>query len=579
MNQGVHQENHEWSEENLFVLHREYRQMLAKILVKVRSYKGTEQEYEEIMQSLINLEQWKIDNFGFENKDSLTDEEERRIVELFHPKHPDRTVNDLLGMLSNRFDKVLKENNEDEVFSKLDIVNVKLKGVLLPPDGLSKRHPAERLEEHEKRYEPRFADLVAFLNRHDVYTDDLIVCIGEILSAMQRRESYFLVEIPRLDREVLVSDEYGEATYAVEGILPRSELINLGKTDLMEKYGNKVTKIPHRSKTQWEQELYDVLFMTPVGPKINVRSAETVRQEFIKLYPTSLEWIQAIPTIRAGSFKLLGVGMQILSKKLGLSHRPNSTEEYYALGKKIYGEDPLLEYKNYTKEDVIAELKKLYPTVAALLKAGTKGLNSAKILNMGSQAFSQILGASGRPKTNKEFYEFGRLVFGDDPLLEKEKTREEIIVEIKKIYPTAKDWIKIKGRARQKLMIANIGVRSLAKFFDVEGNPQNNQKVFYELGRKIYGDDSAFEVKEYTKEELIIEIKRRYPTLDQWLEIEGHSHSDVKFFDLGITALSRYFGLEGNVRNSGDFYKLGQMIYSRDKVVDLKSSLDDSEEA
>ncbi len=564
-------EHHEGESPDLFSLKRQYRQMMAKILVKVRAYRGSEVQYKDVMQDLVDLEHWKIQHFGKGSQLRLSDEEERQIANFFNYGHPDRAIGDLLSMLSKRLEKVM---HGDEPLStelaKMGIVEIHLPGILLPPGSMPSRKSPEKETGREKHSEPRFDKLIAFLNRRGIYTDDLVVCDGELPHDIQRHETYRLVEVPRLNRQILICDAIGEATYVVQGMFPRALLMKLSKVQLIERFGGKVIRIEKHNEVQWEKELNDAIFSSKIGTKVDVKSIEAIRGEIMALYPTPRDWLAAVRRTKRTdengfSLKIFGMGTSKVARKFGMASRPSTIEGYCEWGKKIYGEDPLFEMKKYTSEELIDEIKREYPTPADWIKLGQGGFNQLKFFGMGSQVVSKMLGLDSRPRSKMEFYVLGRAIYGNDPVFEiMEYTNEELIAEVKKLYPTAADWVAVRGGKRQHLMVSGVGVRSLAKKFGVEGNPQNRQDVYYELGRRIYGDDPLFEVKNYTAEELVAEVKRLYPTPADWIKLGMTGFNKLRFFGIGSQMVSKILGFDSRPKRTVDFYALGRRIYGED---------------
>ena len=68
------------------------------------------------------------------------------------------------------------------------------------------------------RLDARAGRLVQDLNRSGVFTDDLIIHKGRTQPGAMRQEAYTLIQMPRHDREVLVCDQVGNATFVGKGL-------------------------------------------------------------------------------------------------------------------------------------------------------------------------------------------------------------------------------------------------------------------------------------------------------------------------------------------------------------------------
>jgi len=67
-------------------LKSKYRRKLADALKKARNYHGIQREAEEIMSTLIDLENWLKDTFGIEGEIRIPRELEREIAESLKEK-------------------------------------------------------------------------------------------------------------------------------------------------------------------------------------------------------------------------------------------------------------------------------------------------------------------------------------------------------------------------------------------------------------------------------------------------------------------------------------------------------------
>ena len=85
-----------------------------------------------------------------------------------------------------------------------------------PTEGNS----AESFEPTPFKRQPRLSILVKELEIIGIYTDDLVVRVGNIFTDKTRRLPYLIVEIPRLEKSVAICEQYGETTFVSQKILP-----------------------------------------------------------------------------------------------------------------------------------------------------------------------------------------------------------------------------------------------------------------------------------------------------------------------------------------------------------------------
>lgn len=95
------------------------------------------------------------------------------------------------------------------------------------------------------------------LLREENLDDDIIDTAGINTSNMMRKESYHLVEIPQIERQVLVCDEEGEATFVSEEKRPIHFYLENDKRTLMETPG--MSRVIFRDLEQWRFEMRALL--------------------------------------------------------------------------------------------------------------------------------------------------------------------------------------------------------------------------------------------------------------------------------------------------------------------------------
>lgn len=91
--------------------------------------------------------------------------------------------------------------------------------VLIPPDGLMTPMPfGPTTGDAPIREEPRTLEVIKLLNSHRIFTNDLVIYQGSTRRDQVRKSPYTLIQIPHLNREILVCDQVGEATFVGVGL-------------------------------------------------------------------------------------------------------------------------------------------------------------------------------------------------------------------------------------------------------------------------------------------------------------------------------------------------------------------------
>lgn len=332
-----------------------YRQYLAKALYAIHSYKGAEKDYQHVMEVLINLEKWLNEQFGEDSQSNLLEKAtkrlptslEREIISQFQSR-PDRTVDDLLLFTQKRLEILLNKEHPDE------ITFVEFDEVFFPTDQITHLGANEVNNDGtiEKPFIPKLNRLIILLQQNGIFLDDIIIIRGKVTPTMTRKYPYIIVEIPRLRKEVLICEQYGEATYIVNGILNRHYFSEHKKDRLLEDYPTRVEVVELRNREQWESDICNALFSEAIfEEKIDIRNIESVRQAIMNEVPTAKDWVDMNRSKRA-KFKIGGKGLKALARVFGVNGDPgNSTKVYYELGRQIFGDDQEFNYR----EDEIPE--------------------------------------------------------------------------------------------------------------------------------------------------------------------------------------------------------------------------------
>lgn len=518
----------------------QYRQREQRVLHITGIYNGSEGHYRELMDSLIALEQWMVSTFGSgANISRLSDETERTVTERYSPDQTGRTIGDFIDLARDHFAQLMQTQQENEnPLGLLPVLRVRLEGTLLPPGEMPRSQTGNVEGWKPPEYAPRLQFLIEFLQRHGIFTDDLIIVTGTNTPTMMRQESYILVEIPRIGKEVLVCNQVGEATFVSERMLGRTVYVSSTKEQLVDFPG---IRIIFAEQGQWEGELAAILFGVneDMSRKINVEDIEHLRQALIQAKPSAKDWLE-MSHAEKKCFHIEGKKLQDIAMSFGIecAHTAYSLSTFVLLGKKIYGEeDPIL--------------KEAWQRV--LQKKAKDALDRARTQELGEDL---------------------------------EKWKEEV----KKSILAAKEWIEKTKTQKEEIKIAGKGLMALATLFGVNGNPVQSRSTYLQLGKRIYGEgdqaliDEAKRMKdeqEQRKPERLLaeelgddldkwreEIKKILPTSKEWLEMETPRRKRLRIAGKSPQSLTNLFGVEGSFRDSNvALIELGKKIYGEEDAL------------
>ncbi|MSR68136.1 hypothetical protein EXS65_04950, partial [Candidatus Peribacteria bacterium] len=380
----------------------QYRLMLAETLRSARTYGGDETSFDRLIETGDRLDQWMRNTFGSGKK--LDDEAEEKIAEKADaPKV--RTIDSVLDIASKSFRAAMEEPRTlGEKLKKLSIVHSTIDRVLLPPGTQEVIGEDGTGEWKEAKTEPRIERLLAVLQEHGIFTDDLIVTLGITKPNMMRKESYALIEIPRIGREVLVCNQVGEATFVSRGHLDLQTYLQKTKEEIGELEG--VERIVSPGLGEWETRVIEALLKDiSAGEtrKIDIKNMDALRRAIMEKCQTGKEWMGMTQKQRH-AFKIAGRGEIAIATALGLKLKNacRNPYEHALLGQAIYGSTiEISQALNDEKEWlVIAEkpekLKELvraaFPTAKGWIGMINKQMTEFKISGRGERAIATALG-------------------------------------------------------------------------------------------------------------------------------------------------------------------------------------------
>jgi hypothetical protein len=583
-----------------------YRALKTRALQAIRLHHGEEATYRALMDALAELETWMRNTFGDETMKRLSDDDERGIALITESQSG--TITDLLSRTSQRLTNLSKgELTPAQIASAHRILHVHEDAVLVPPDELEIKRGNGNGEWKEREYSPRLQELIALLAEHEIYTDDIVCVTGTNAKNMIRRESYVLVEIPRLKKQILICNEVGEATFISHAILSRRTFFQSTKDDLL---GMGLERIVYGPT--WGEQLTASLFREGEEPqkKVNVRDREEMRK-LITASITSQKWLGLNSNERV-ALCFSGKRLSAIGNLFGINGRPgNHFLAYIRLGAAIFGADdpfiaPVLK-KTEEKWKVVEEQRKQVETLGNDLEKWriyiTKKISAEQWINTSVvkrntftfvgrslTALATLFNVTGRvPGNNLLQLRLGAAIYGaDDPFIapalkkaEEEKIQAETLGEdaVKwkeyiSTHVTSEDWINLKDR--KMFSLAGKKLIALARLFGIEGDPLSNTLVRLRLGAAIFGAEDPFiapALKKAEEENTLVTYLgddlarwRTYITeritAETWVNMTYAQREDIVFSGKGLKALSNLFGVEGDARYSTLIYlRLGAAIF------------------
>lgn len=579
-----------------------YRQRVVDVLDAINRYTGTESEYRGVMDMLVGLEQWMVRTFGGVEGRKPSRKLEQQLSQEYLPGEKTTTISRLLSLAHQRLSKILQGKlSPDQIAKQLGILLVTMNETILPPGESGGIRAGSEEGIRPREYAPRLQELIAFLEQHEIFTDDLVLIRGVNLPHMIRRESYVLVEVPRLGKQILVCNEIGEAMFVSERILSRELFFQDSKEELLQHVG--VHRVTMHNPGQWQQELSRFLFREgeTIGCKVNVRDREQCANAIREQW-TLERWL-AMTKRQKFSLEVHGRKYHAIATIFGHTD-PKSKQScltHLELAAKIFGEDIptlqlLLEHERQNARAISAlgndsdrwsALIQSKITAEQWVAMQSKERNSIDFFGLGKKGIARIFGFQTTNYTHLAHLEVGAKIYGaDHPVIvhilsnerrniqkqdefgrDQNKWREEICT-----MHTPETWVAMPSAARNTFSIYGVGFDTLRGIF---GLPHGkNLADHIEFGRKIFGEnamkpfvdpDRASQVSEQLGEDperWKAAIMERV-TAEAWVAMS--SQQIVKFSICGkkLFAISRFFGWPAKKYkgNRYSFLEFGALIF------------------
>lgn len=440
-----------------------YNEKLSAAIEAAKKYDGTEEEQKRVLAETITFEEAVQNALGLPPGEALPPKVETKLKEVFAVEG-EGTVEEILSLALDSFQKRL-----EEILNLLKLKVIRVDKVMLPPgEGTPPKGDEEEPTKRKRTFVERFKALIILLNKKGVFIDDIVLVEGKEPTEHVRTEGYRLIEIPRLQRQVLVCDEKGEATFVLLKPIDREYFFTHTKTDLKNSFPGIVKRFYHDS--EWLQELEKNLFdENIVGEKIDLELREAIVTDLQKRFPTAKDWY-TIGFHARRDLESCGHGLTAISTRIGGPVRPITKAPFLRLGLAVYGhQDEYLNHRIKLEEGDVEEwklaIKNGYPTQAALLSENPSTFKAIE----GFQ-FHAIMDRLGLPHTRGSFKRVDIVllathIFGatkdtlaaQEKLAEKQKGKETItdLAAAKKAflegYPSAQKWIDLESSDKQRL--------------------------------------------------------------------------------------------------------------------------------
>lgn len=563
---------------------KQYRSILLSVLIEIRKYNGTEAAANSIVNALIVFEQ-------FISKEQL---DENTAQATYHPRS--RIDCTLDGLLDYAATNELKDRKIMSAIAGIHpipgfIVN-HIEGVILPPNPEAGNIVPDEGEEkyEEKIFEPRVKELFTLLAREGIFLDDCIVTCGKLRSSQMREQSYLVIEIPRLNRVVIINDQVGEATYIVYGMGDARRFLQLTKQDLLEEINIRAKRVVRYSVSQWHADICLLLFREDVWNEESI--AEVINRPSIKLSTAKIQavrdaiistpwadpevWISMKPAEvrkiclaghKIGSlytiFNIPGSGRGQIVRRLRLAIC-------------LFGELPLLRealrLESLSPDDMRKEILSTdwgdpnkwvtaYPTELLQLQIGRRGIT----------AIARLLGLQSEPHRGKiPMLELGREIFGEDPIIvdalnHELNTKARIRTQIlDSSWSDPKSWVSMTGEGARKVIIDGKKLSNIATIFGVKENPLHRKGRLL-LAKALFGEipeiEEALFQMDITPEQVKDRIKKsEWGRLEQWYRMTSEELARVSIIGLKIGRLAQILGLKHNPKKS----KLHRLYFARE---------------
>jgi hypothetical protein len=238
-------------------------------------YSGSEEDYDSLLEPLILME----DFVRAKLHTPSTGELERAFAHAAQgdrPKGRPSTVAEFMVKALN-FYKVQENQGLDAFLAVLERGGAYIERsphVFVQTNKEQKIQPASALSPaaFEFKEQPRLSLLLEHLQGLGIYSDDVLIRVGQADKTMVRKLPYILVQIPRMDKEIALCNEVGEATFVSSRILGPAVWAHLDKEQLQAR--PEIRRVVFGGEAQWWGDIAHALTGdgAPLAKKQNVRA-------------------------------------------------------------------------------------------------------------------------------------------------------------------------------------------------------------------------------------------------------------------------------------------------------------------
>jgi len=350
-------------------------------------------------------------------------------------KNPDTpedptTIYDLLDLISIRVEKAINSDQGttlEEFLKSLGVEYEKVDDIIVDTDPSRAQitpGSGKGLERKELIEDKLKVLLHSVLYKKGVFTTDVCIVDGALKNNMMKEESYLCIEIPIINRTIMLNRKYGEASFVLPGIHDRSDLFESTKDDLIFEYFARRVVFNEKDVKKWVSEMQQYLFDEDFdeAKRINIQQYN-LRRRFIyafkKKFPTPEDWMDMT---HREKLKIQGKGLRAISTIFNVKGNPADNSRIMAqLGKKIYGEGhSILECELWGQADWIKEIKILVSTPEDWMDMTHKEKAKLKIQGKGLNAISTIFNVKGNPADNSRIMaQLGKKIYGPHPVFDR----------------------------------------------------------------------------------------------------------------------------------------------------------------
>ncbi len=491
-------------------------------------------------------------------------------------------------------------------------------GIILPPGDAPDRTGSGETVWEPTRFEPRVQEIRQLLEDEGIFADDYVITIGEVSKDMMRKASYVIIEIPRLQRTILVCDQVGEATFILRGHFSPETLTTKTKEQLQTEFPDSVRKLVRFDAAQWAAEIKLLLLSEDLWKKtessevinshkkekVDVRLQDRIREAFLQdpRYDSAEKWLALSVNARA-KIHMNGYGIHALKTVFAINGNiAGGLLPQLDLGLAIYGQDnaaiqKAIEIEKRTPDQwraaILADPR--YDSAEKWITLGMPGRKKIEIDGAGLHKIATVFGIDGLVVHNRLLtqLQLGAQIYGlDNPVMadaiQAEAARVLLEEETKKYtpdqwrsailadprYDSAEKWVALDSR---DIVIKGNKIISIATAFGIGGNAKDDRLVFLQLGLAIYGQDNAaiqkaIEIEKRTPDQwrAAILADPRYDSAEKWVALGTRNRGVVHIDGAKIGFLGTLFGTTGNLFTSAlPQLQLGLKIYGEQNPVIL----------